>query len=50
MEGAGAQAEGSDSIVRGIEMMGALPESNWSSSRGYGSRWGKMEIDAAECR
>lgn len=31
-------------------MMGVLFELNWFSSRGYGSRWGKMEIDAVECR
>lgn len=39
-----SRAEGFDSTVRGIEMMRPLPESNRSSSRGYGSGWVQMEI------
>lgn len=39
-----SRAEGFDSTVRGTEMMRALPESNWSSSRGCGSGWVHMEI------
>lgn len=50
MEGAGDRAEGFDSIGRAAEVIGTLPESNWPHNRGYGSRWGEMEIDGTESR